>query len=257
MNEICRCSPQWSQRNLTTTSCPSVGNLFQSSYTQMPHSNSISLSNVPFKPFTPLTAATVSECVLHSPTPLPPPLCPVTHSIVSFLIQSAILCCLLELSVTAYIHPDEGSDTFLRNVASSNSRRASHPSRRNSSCWLLSKLTQDNKIASASTITIRVAPFNFKKVRPTQLTSHVDPLEKNGSESFILKMEAICSSETLVLKSTTLRCHIPEGGILHSHRRENPKSYIALTGWTLKRRGNVSPVRYQLGFLYPIRRYSL
>jgi hypothetical protein len=26
---------------------------------------------------------------------------------------------------------------------------------------------------------------------------------------------------------------IPEDDILHSHRRENLKSYIALTGWTL------------------------
>jgi hypothetical protein len=27
--------------------------------------------------------------------------------------------------------------------------------------------------------------------------------------------------------------YIPEGGTLHRHRRENPKSYITLTGWTL------------------------
>jgi hypothetical protein len=27
--------------------------------------------------------------------------------------------------------------------------------------------------------------------------------------------------------------YIPEGGILHSRRRENFKSYIALTGWAL------------------------
>jgi hypothetical protein len=26
---------------------------------------------------------------------------------------------------------------------------------------------------------------------------------------------------------------IPEGGIFHGHRRENLKSYIALTGWAL------------------------
>jgi hypothetical protein len=31
----------------------------------------------------------------------------------------------------------------------------------------------------------------------------------------------------------TTRCSIPEDGILHSHRRENLKSYIALTGWAL------------------------
>jgi hypothetical protein len=36
--------------------------------------------------------------------------------------------------------------------------------------------------------------------------------------------------------------------MLHSHSRENLKSYIALTGWALLRRRNVSPVRYELGF---------
>jgi hypothetical protein len=40
------------------------------------------------------------------------------------------------------------------------------------------------------------------------------------------------SSETSVLTRETLR-DIPEDGILHSLRRENLKSYIALTGWTL------------------------
>jgi hypothetical protein len=45
--------------------------------------------------------------------------------------------------------------------------------------------------------------------------------------------------------------YIPEDDILHSHRRENPKSYIALTGWTLYWRRNVSPVKYELGFYIP------
>jgi hypothetical protein len=48
-----------------------------------------------------------------------------------------------------------------------------------------------------------------------------------------------------------VRSYIPEDGILHSHRRENLKSYIALTGWALWRRRNVSPVRYELGFYIP------
>jgi hypothetical protein len=38
-------------------------------------------------------------------------------------------------------------------------------------------------------------------------------------------MKAIRSSETSVNKISTRR-HIPEDGILHSHRRENLKSYI-------------------------------
>jgi hypothetical protein len=45
--------------------------------------------------------------------------------------------------------------------------------------------------------------------------------------------------------------NIPEDVILHSHRRENLKSYIALTGWSRQRRRNVSPVRYELGFYIP------
>jgi hypothetical protein len=39
-----------------------------------------------------------------------------------------------------------------------------------------------------------------------------------------LKMDAKCSSETSVHTRSTQR-HIPENGILHSHRRENLKSY--------------------------------
>jgi hypothetical protein len=45
--------------------------------------------------------------------------------------------------------------------------------------------------------------------------------------------------------------YIPEDGILQSHRRENLKSYIALTGLALKQRRNMSPVEYELGFYIP------
>jgi hypothetical protein len=44
----------------------------------------------------------------------------------------------------------------------------------------------------------------------------------------ILNMEAILSSETSV-NTTSTRCHIPEDCFLHSHRRENLKSYILLS----------------------------
>jgi hypothetical protein len=47
-----------------------------------------------------------------------------------------------------------------------------------------------------------------------------------------LMMEALSSSDTSVLTRATWR-KIPEDGILHSHRSENLKSYIALTGWAL------------------------
>jgi hypothetical protein len=42
--------------------------------------------------------------------------------------------------------------------------------------------------------------------------------------------------------------YIPEDDILHSHRRGNLRSYIALTGWALR---NESPVRYDLDFYIP------
>jgi hypothetical protein len=48
----------------------------------------------------------------------------------------------------------------------------------------------------------------------------------------VMIMEAIRSSEMSVLTRAILP-QIPEDEILHSHRRENLKSYIALTVWTL------------------------
>jgi hypothetical protein len=47
-----------------------------------------------------------------------------------------------------------------------------------------------------------------------------------------LMKEVQSSSETSVLTRAT-RCNIPDDIILHSHRREHLKSYIALTGWAL------------------------
>jgi hypothetical protein len=56
-----------------------------------------------------------------------------------------------------------------------------------------------------------------------------------GSSSPMLvamMMELTRSSETSVLTTGTRR-HITEDVILYSHRRENYKFYIALTGWAL------------------------
>jgi hypothetical protein len=58
-------------------------------------------------------------------------------------------------------------------------------------------------------------------------------------------MVAISSSEMSVLTTATRR-NIPEGAILHSYRSVNLKSYITLTGWTVQRRRNLSPVKYEL-----------
>jgi hypothetical protein len=54
----------------------------------------------------------------------------------------------------------------------------------------------------------------------------------NSRKLFNLMMKVILSSETSVLTRATLR-NIPEDGVFHSHRRENFKSYIVLTGWVL------------------------
>jgi hypothetical protein len=47
-----------------------------------------------------------------------------------------------------------------------------------------------------------------------------------------LTMEAMGTSETSAPTWGTRR-NIPEDGIFHIHRRENLKSYIALSGWAL------------------------
>jgi hypothetical protein len=72
----------------------------------------------------------------------------------------------------------------------------------------------------------------------------------SNSPIVTMMLEAISSSETSVLTRATQR-HIPGDGILHSHRRENFKSYIALTGCALYRRRNVSPMRYELDSYIP------
>jgi hypothetical protein len=65
-----------------------------------------------------------------------------------------------------------------------------------------------------------------------------------------LMIEALSSSDTSVLTRATWH-NIPEDTILHTHRHEDLKSYITLTGWTLYRRHNVSPVRYEIDFYIP------
>jgi hypothetical protein len=69
----------------------------------------------------------------------------------------------------------------------------------------------------------------LRSVRRLLVTASVVP---SSPILVTLMMEALGSPETSVLKTATWR-NISEDGILHSHRRENLKSYIALTGWTL------------------------
>jgi hypothetical protein len=51
--------------------------------------------------------------------------------------------------------------------------------------------------------------------------------------SSTLKMDAICSSETLVASQQTTRRYVPEDDSFHNHRCENLKSYLLEVVWEL------------------------
>jgi hypothetical protein len=72
--------------------------------------------------------------------------------------------------------------------------------------------------------------------------AYLQPPAHTGS-SFVefstLKMEVTRSSETSVHTISTER-YIPEGGILHSHRRENLKSYNGMNSLFFSRVGNLA-----------------
>jgi hypothetical protein len=84
------------------------------------------------------------------------------------------------------------------------------------------------RVALVRTDVAEVLSASFIGVRLLLVTASVVP----SSQIFINLMEALSSSETSVITRATRR-NIPEDDIFHSHCRENLKSHIALTGWTL------------------------
>jgi hypothetical protein len=76
---------------------------------------------------------------------------------------------------------------------------------------------------------IRVTTIGELGTTLAVVTAHVVP---SSPIVATLNIEELSSSETSVLTRAT-RCNIPEDSILHSHSRENLKSYIPLTVWTL------------------------
>jgi hypothetical protein len=49
----------------------------------------------------------------------------------------------------------------------------------------------------------------------------------------MLRCEALVRTEVTEESTRATRCNIAEDGVLHSHRRQNLKSYIELTHWAL------------------------
>jgi hypothetical protein len=90
--------------------------------------------------------------------------------------------------------------------------------------------TDERMIVVIVVIIIIIIMYTFlRSLGRLLVTANVVP-----SSSFLvtLMMEALGSLETTVL-TRALRRNIPEDDILNSHRRENLKSNITLTGWTL------------------------
>jgi hypothetical protein len=73
----------------------------------------------------------------------------------------------------------------------------------------------------------RVEKNPWAKNQREQVAADATHASSSLTDFSTLKMEAIRFSETSVQSTRCTRRHITEDGILHSHRRENFKSYNA------------------------------
>jgi hypothetical protein len=85
------------------------------------------------------------------------------------------------------------------------------------------------RVALVRTEVLEERSSSIISVRPLPVTAYVVP---NSTIVVTPMTEALGFSVTSVLTRATGH-NIQDDDILHSHRRETLKSYIALTGWTL------------------------
>jgi hypothetical protein len=122
---------------------------------------------------------------------------------------------------------------FLGNISSYKRHTESHPRRQDSS----KSLPVEFQIQH--TFLWNTGFYN------SHMASHPRIQHSSKSPPIVFQIQ-----HTFLWNISSYKCHMVSHHS-HSHFRENLKSYIALAGWALQWRRNVSPVRYELGCFIP------